>query len=322
MSARDWDVELYTPNRRADVVSLMRAVQGQAISEEDFAWEFERNPVGDLNVFLAVHAGEVVGISCHNTFRMRLGAEEAVVSFPLKVLTRGDFRRRGVFSALERANEEHAARIGAPLMLSFPNAVSTPIFLERLGWTRLEAPRLLVRPLIPGLAGRAGLPKGLRLLEAQRFGAWADAAWTRDRDPTQRGFIRDATYLNWRFVEHPSGRYRLRTVQRGDETVGYAVTGEMVKRGRAVHFLAAAAVAPGLESAASALRAAATTGTRAKATLDLEPLGVTKADSWCHGYFRVPKRLNLIGKVLDPGYAGGWLARNRWTFQLGDLDFF
>lgn len=320
MSARDWGVELYTPTRRADVISLMRAVEGPSISEEDFAWEFERNPVGDLNVFLAVHAGEVVGISCHNTFRMRLGAEEAVVSFPLKVLTREDFRRRGVFSALERANEEHAERIGAPFMLSFPNAASTPIFLDRLGWTRLEAPRLLVRPLIPGLAGRTRLPKGLRFLEAQRFGAWADAAWS--RGPTERGFVRNATYLNWRFAEHPSGRYRLRTVQRDDETVGYVVTGETVKRGRAVNFLAASAVAPGLESAAPALRAAAIAGTRAKATLDLEPLGVTKADSWRHGYVRVPKRLNLIGKVLDPGYAGGWLARNRWTFQLGDLDFF
>jgi GNAT superfamily N-acetyltransferase len=321
MSVRSWEIETYTPKRRREVISLMGTVQGDLPSEEEFIWEFERNPVGDLNVLLAVHGGEVVGISCHNTFQMRLGAEEAVVSFPLKVLTREDFRGRGVFSTLERANEEHASRIGVPIMLSFPNAASTPIFLDRLGWTRLEAPRLLARPLIRGLSGRVRLPEGLCLEEAQRFGAWADAAWATGREAPRRGFVRDAAYLNWRFAERPGERYQLRTLQRDGQTMGYAVTGEIVKRGQAVHFLAASAVAPGLEAAAPALRAAVTAGALARVTLDLEQPART-ALPWRHGYIRIPKRLNFIGKALDPHYAGEWLVRDTWEFRLGDLDFF
>jgi GNAT superfamily N-acetyltransferase len=322
MSERDWEVEPYAPPRRAEVVSLMGAVQGHPTSEEEFAWEFERNPVGDLNVLLAIHAGEVVGISCHNTFRMRLGADEAVVSFPLNVLTREDFRGRGIFTTLERANEEHAARIGAPLMLSFPNAASTPIFLDRLGWTRLEAPRLLLRPLLPAVAGRARLAQGLRLELTDRFGDWANASWVaRDEHPA-REFVRDADYLNWRFVDRPGGRYRLQVLRREDEAVGFAVDGETVKRGRRLHFVAAMALAPGYESAAPALRSAVARGARARATLDLEQPSQSVAALLRHGYVRVPKRLNMIAKALDSTYGGDWLTRGPWAFRLGDLDFF
>lgn len=305
----------YAPRYRDRVLGLMEQVQGHRTSAERFEWEFERNPVADINVFLALHGDDVVGVSCHNTFRMRLEGRDEVVSFPLNVLTRADHRGRGIFSTLEAANEEQAAALGVPLMLSFPNEASSSIFVSRLGWSPLEAPRLLWRPR----PRWSGMP-GLSLSEVDRFDRWADEAWAASTD-LDRCFIRDSAYLNWRFADWPGGGYRVFAARDGAEIVGYAVTGSTVKRGVRVAFVASALLVPEWRGAYAGLRRAALARERGWVALDLEgPLSPAAGGSG--PYARLPKRLRLIGKPVADVVDLAWIERAPWFFQLGDLDFF
>jgi GNAT superfamily N-acetyltransferase len=316
-----WEVVAYTHRRRPAVLALMAEVQGHTTSRQRFIWEFEHNPIGDINVYLAVEGDEVIGVSCHNTYRMRLHGRDVVVSFPLNVLTKAEHRGRGIFSRLERENEEHAAQIGAAAMLSFPNAASTPIFLGRLGWLALSAPRLVARPRSL-LRHRPHLP--LSLEPATTVDTWVDEIWAENHD-LDRCMVRDSTYLNWRFAQCPDANYHLFLVRDRHEIVGYVITGTSTKRGIPIAYVANALLVPSWRNAYPDLRRAALGDARVPVLLDLEtPLSaipgltapVTKR------YLPLRKRLNLIAKPLRNPFNGPWLGERPWFFQLGDLDFF
>lgn len=318
----DWEVVEYGTRDRPAVLALMAEVQGHTTSQARFIWEFERNPVGDTNVFLAIEDEAVIGVSCHNTFRMRVGKEEErVVSFPLNVLTKATHRGRGIFSTLERANEEHAKALGVPFMLSIPNAESSPIFLNRLGWTNLSAPRVIARPG-PILPTRGKSPLSLEPVGA--FDRWADEIWAENHE-LDRCLVRDSTYLNWRFVECPDSSYRVLAVRERREVVGYIVTGTTTKRNVPIAYIANALLMPPHRDAYPALRRAALRDAKAPVLLDTE---TTIAGELQHQsfrstrYFPIPKRLHLIAKAVEPERDESWLRARPWQFQLGDLDFF
>lgn len=317
----NWELVKYTGRHRAAVLALMAEVQGHATSPERFMWEFERNPVGNTNVCLAVAGGEVIGVSCQNAFRMRLAGRDQIVSFPLNVLTKAEHRGRGIFSRLELASEEYAERSGASLLLSFPNAASTPIFLERLGWLALTAPRLLARPCSV-LRRRARLP--VTIHPVQTVDHWADEIWA-ENDDLDRCMVRDSAYLTWRFIQCPDSNYRVFVVRDRNEIVGYMITGTTVKRRIPIAYIASALLTSSWRKLYPALRRAVLADARTPVLLDLEtPFSTDKQPRpfGSDGHVPLPKHLNFIAKPIAQELDEPWLRVRPWFFQLGDLDFF
>ena len=276
MSEKDWELVPYSPVFRQRVLGLMAEVQGHETSEAEFVWWFEQNPTKDLNIFLAVSGDRVIGVSCHNTFLMSIAGKREIISFPLNVLTHEDFRGRGIFSALEKANERHAEQFS--FMLSYPNAASTPIFVK-MGWERLLAPRLLVRPrrldrlmravdrvapisllgrlANPFLQADVGRRSSLKLEPIERFETWADDLFAANEPRLGACIVRDSRYLNWRFVDDPNKKFTAFRALRGKTTVGYVVVGLTQKKGCRVAFLASGLLAPDIPNMADELRALA-----------------------------------------------------------------
>ena len=157
----------YTPERRPALVSLLERVGTTQLTEEEFAWWFDRNPAGEGIVSLAVHDDEVVGVAAMSFFRTVLDGKVTRLAIPVNVATDARYRGQGVFSTLERENEAAAAEAGCPLTVTFPNARSYPIFVNRLEWVDLPRLRLWARPLrlagiVRYLLGRTGEPESLR----------------------------------------------------------------------------------------------------------------------------------------------------------------
>ncbi|HSJ92779.1 MAG TPA: GNAT family N-acetyltransferase, partial [Gaiellaceae bacterium] len=111
----------YTPDRRAALVDLLERVGTTQLSDEEFAWWFEQNPAGEGIVSLAVDGDEVVGVAAMSFFRTILDGAETLLAIPVNVATDPRYRGQGVFSTLERENEEAAAETGSPLTVTFPN---------------------------------------------------------------------------------------------------------------------------------------------------------------------------------------------------------
>jgi GNAT superfamily N-acetyltransferase len=331
----------YTPDRRADLVSLLARVGTTQLTDEEFAWWFDRNPAGAGIVSLAVDGGEVVGVAAMSFFRTQLDGQVTRLAIPVNVATDARYRGQGVFSTLEQENEKAAAESGSPLTVTFPNGVSHPIFVRRLGWLDLPRLRLWARPLRVGavaryLLGRPGERGGLRppdrstsatrgveVRSVERFGPDLDVLGKRAGSGYGNHFVRDSEYFNWRYLDSPRD-YRCFSSHRNGQLTGVAVVGHTFKHGVSAGFLADLVVAPGDSGSLRGLLARSVDEVRggADALVLLPPQdSATRRTLVASGFGPTNKRLRFIGRTLRDD-ATLDTRRSAWHFTLGDFDFF
>jgi GNAT superfamily N-acetyltransferase len=337
-----FQVVRYTPEKRADLVALLARVGTTQLTDDEFAWWFDRNPAGEGIVSLAVDGGEVVGVAAMSFFRTVLDGAVAKLAIPVNVATDPRYRGQGVFSTLERENEAAAAESGTPLTVTFPNGASHPIFVTRLGWIDLPRLRLWARPLRVGavaryLLGRPGehgglgstddstrSVRGLEVRPVERFGPDFDELGRRAGAAAYGNhFVRDAEYFNWRYLDSPRD-YRCFSASRDGVLAGAAIVGHTFKHGVSAGFLADLVVAPGDAGATKALLSRALDEVRggADALVLLPPPGKAERRALvASGFAPTNKRLRFIGKTLHDD-AVLVARRNAWHFTLGDFDFF
>lgn len=331
----------YTPAHRASLVALLERVGTTQLSDEEFAWWFERNPAGEAIVSLAVDGGDVVGVAAMSFFRTVLDGTETRLAIPVNVATDPGYRGQGVFSTLELRNEDAAATAGCPLTVTFPNGASYPIFVRRLGWLDLPRLRLWARPLRTGALvryalGRPGRPEGLPprdggarstgavgVRPVHRFGPELDALGRRAAAAYGNHFTRDAEYFNWRYLDSPRD-YRCFGAYRGEVLVGVAVVGHTFKHGVSAGFLADLVALPEETLALRALLRRALDEVRGAAdalVLLPPPARAHRRALLTSGFAPTNKRLRFIGKMLGAD-AHLDLQSSAWHFTLGDFDFF
>ena len=331
----------YTPEQRASLVALLARVGTTQLSDEEFAWWFERNPAGEGIVSLAVDGGEVVGVAAMSFFRTALDGSVTRLAIPVNVATDPRYRGQGVFSTLEIENEAAAAEAGSPVTVTFPNGASHPIFIRRLGWADLPKLRLWARPLQAGAVaryalGRPGALGGLRdrdpaphtirgfeVRPVERFGADLDDLGRRAGAAYRNHFVRDAEYFNWRYLDSPRD-YRCFAAYRDGELAGVAVVGHTFKHGVSAGFLADLVAAPDGSAEVRALLARAVEEVQrgADALVLLPPPAPAQRRALLRsGFAPTNKRLRFIGKALhDSARLDERSAA--WHFTLGDFDFF
>ncbi len=245
------------------------------------------------------------------------------------VMTHPEWRKRGLFSALDERARARTKELGWPVIFGLPNHRSAHIFLE-LGWQRVGTIRTLAAVLRADAGARAARGRD-GTLAAWRvpFDAWSlrrararlrRAAGGRFRVATldafppevqelsrsiEPGFAlmtrRDRAWLDWRFLKTPSKLHRAYSVR--DETGdfrGYVVV-QLPRAGEAVGWISDLLVrgdearAAALEAAFEFLEAAGASVVQASA-LD---------GSWWAGV--------LAEAGLRPARAGAELAVIAWT---------
>jgi GNAT superfamily N-acetyltransferase len=335
------EVVRYAPEWRESLVALLARVGTTQLTDEEFAWWFDRNPAGEGIVSLAVDEGEVVGVAAMSFFKTRLEGVETRLAIPVNVATDARYRGQGIFSTLQQENEEAAAASGSPLTVTFPNAKSYPIFIRRLGWVDLPRLRLWARPLRaagvvryvlgrPGERGgmRAADPSsravhGLEVRPIERFEADTDELGNRAAAGYGSHFSRDAEYFNWRYLDSPRD-YRCFGGYREGKLAGVVVVGHTFKHGVSAGFVADLVTAPDDTLAVRTLvaRAAAEVKGGADALVLLPPRASAQRRSLARaGFAPTNKKLRFIGKPLHDGVRIDERA-DAWHFTLGDFDFF
>jgi GNAT superfamily N-acetyltransferase len=292
-----YELASYEPEQRGDYLRLLHDAWGDlALSGPEFDWWFNENRAGSL-MSVARVGGQVVGVASHSLLRMVLGGVDRKASFSVHATTDDSARGLGIFPALEKKHEEEAAAGGVAVALAFASKPTAPIFLGPLGWTEIARIRVWARPF----------PRRPRRLEPyariERFRHAGDAA-----SSWPNHVIRDAEYMNWRYIESP--RDYLAVATGGS----YAVLGHKEHRDTAIAYVADLVGRP--KPLLRACLAEVRPGSRALVAIPAPEHRTAYASL---GFFPTRTTLHFMGKAL-----AGELETDRraWRFTLGDTDFF
>jgi GNAT superfamily N-acetyltransferase len=234
-------------DRDRAVALLQRAHAGDAANPAEpraWDWLYLRNPADAGLHYLVADAGtRLAGQYATLPVRLQLEGRERRALISLNTATDPAFQRQGIFTTLaERLYSEATPEFA--LVYGFPNERSSHGLFDRLGWTnlgrvalvarllrtppQLRALRGAVAPMLGLLAVRDAAVReasGLRVEPLLSFGPWADRLWHTNANKHGVCVIRDAAFLQWRFVDAPRTYLRWALMHSAEtDPVGFAVS--------------------------------------------------------------------------------------------------
>ena len=267
--------EKFTP-RRATVadaetlVGLFNRAFGKTKDSRTMSWKYFGAPHGDSLTFLAegVGDGEVEaragGAYSYVSRRMTIAGRPFVGTQASDAMVDVPFRKRGIFTSLDDRCAEAAGAEGAPVCFAVAGRQSMHGFLKN-GWRDIgtwqtwigvldpaallgaKLPRALARLggvavslglALTGRRPRSGVAPGFGPIE--RFDSRADALFDDVKEDLPIAGVRDAAWLNWRFVDTPTGRHRCFALHRDGREGrldGWIVVEDALGRGWVVEIL-------------------------------------------------------------------------------------
>lgn len=253
MAKKAWSMRPYRVGDEEQIRPLFKLVFGQPLAADRWRWQYGDNPTGRVTITIAEgEDGTLAGQYALMPVAMKVGSVDTVGTLSLDTMVHPDYRRQGMFTKLARQAYEDLAQHGVALTYGFPNHNSYHGFVTKLGWSDLH-PRIPLfakvlryrstlrkkldsAPVAYALAAAArmvsslelliphrGLPSGCAVHDVSRFGPEFDDLWDRARGRYRVWVVRDARYLNWRYVDNPSATYERIAVYRGAEVLAYAI---------------------------------------------------------------------------------------------------
>lgn len=254
-SADGLRVEVVGPADREDQARLFSRCFAKPTGVEALRWRYDTNPHGQA-VSLVLRGDDDRSV-CSYAYVPRLavaGSAEGPIGQQGDVMTDPDWQRKGLARRLVQHCADETRRAGFLINWGFPNRQSAPVFLKfdwknagkirprrcilradgaakarRLGDGRLAVLKLGLDRRRSSRARRALglLPPGLEVRAIERFAPFGDRIEQLSREVEQRfAFMlrREATWLDWRFVDTPTGAHRsFGLFDAGGELLGYFV---------------------------------------------------------------------------------------------------
>lgn len=322
-------------------------------------WRYDQNPHGGAVSFLTSDGDgrDLSGYACSPRRVIPMGEESlaGTVGQTGDVMTHPDARGRGVFSDLDRAAMKETGKRGWQLVFGLPNSKSEKLFVEKLDWDSVGRLKPWTFVLAWDAGAKAERMKAGRLAAlgvpwsywrgTMRRGALRNQAWEKVntmRIPrfdaevddiakeVERRFAfmvrRDHDYLNWRFIDAPSGLFRAHGVyEPSGKLRGYAVI-QLPRPGETVGYLVDL-LAVDEEAFAAAMDAAL--GHLRKAGASVARAWAIEGSWWesrlVYSGFRPPKKEDfkiVIAYIHDREHPLGVAAKDpaSWYFTDGDRD--
>ncbi|MBL8857202.1 MAG: hypothetical protein JNL28_01680 [Planctomycetes bacterium] len=294
---------------------------------EEWRWLYERNPAGARIMLGFDEGGEVLAQCAGLSLRARLEGRPTTFCIALDGLNvrseRTGHLRRGLFTATCEAFREAWAGEGEGRYAFLYGAVSSTN--PRLGRAPLSTPFLR-----EGFAHVLELPctpishADVAVREVERFDGDAAEVFERVALDARAVLVRDASFLNWRYVERPGKPYRRALAYAGTRPIGVAVWRAAEYEGRPAAWLCEWMVPGGEPAGARALLAWVTECARASGlecvVLECSPFARDWSEFQALG-FRVRRaRHHWIGAAHSSVHDARFFARHL-QISLGDLEF-
>jgi len=249
---RPFDLQNEDKNR---LIELKEEVYDRPVDRAVFDWEYFRHPrARHIRVFVVEHDRRIVAATTRLPAAIRLSGVNYPAHFNIDSMVHPDQRRRGrmrdlyLFARASMPSNAIGFSKGSspniyPLLLSIghreilPNTflVSYPSATRWL-MTRLHLRAASSRPLQS--AEPARIPTGFEdFRQIERFGADFDVFFERVSQKLDGVFVRDAAYMNWRYIDIPHRRYLAFERVVGDKTVAVVVLSVSGDHGNLVDLL-------------------------------------------------------------------------------------
>ncbi len=252
----NWHPALYESPDINELVDLSRSQQGMAgdVDADYIRWMHNGNPAGTPLVALARENGadKIIGQVWLMPLRIQVGEDVQLGSHCFYGLMHPGYQRQGIFTQLMGYCYKRAQEIGVCFSYGFPNHRSYPLYVRKLGWTHIGNGLEYILPINIGrlirrrfkfsavrglLAANADLASRLffrprplpdqaakfDIVQLDALTPKLDDFWERVKHKYPVMVVRDAPFIDWRFIRIPDRHYTLLAACRDRSIFAYIV---------------------------------------------------------------------------------------------------
>ncbi|MBL0314575.1 MAG: GNAT family N-acetyltransferase [Flavobacteriales bacterium] len=204
------EIRPYQPGDEKQILELFHISFGKPLSDAYWQWRFANQPEGKMMIMLMWDNERLVGHYAVSPVRMLIGGAEVLTSLSMTTMTHPEYSGRGIFTDLaESLYSEQKTKNQLAAVWGFPNHNSHYGFIKNVQWRNLEQ--------IPTFSIEATLinHQESSIVIGSEFQRSHYESTLKNDFPVQ--VKRNASYLNWRYVENPIHQYVLFEHHEGDE---------------------------------------------------------------------------------------------------------
>lgn len=339
-NAEDVTIRDYRPGDGPGVVDLLNEVFTDGDPNysprtlEEWQWIYEQNPAGNEIVIAEAPDGRVVGHYACIPYRVQVGGRERTCGQGVDSMVRAEYRRglhaEGLFvKVAKRYFEQYGVPENHAYGYGFPNEKAYRVGVRILKYCPVHAPVVtLGRNLFDKSEDSevgVGADESGAVIELDRCDDRVDRLWSRVSPDVSMGTIRDARFLNWRFLDCPFGHHQVfGLLDQENQLRGLYIarddwTGPPIQA--LVEFLVPSDD-PG--AAVRLIRHAverARTAGQQRVELWVPPWHPHFSLLGAHGFVSEDSPFNLCVKIYDTELEPDWV-RDHWYYSIGDTDTF
>jgi GNAT superfamily N-acetyltransferase len=237
------------------ILSLRKIVFGEEEKDKQdekfWRWEFKEGPDGGGFIYIVEDKDKIIGHFADIPRRFSVQGEEVLGTLSLDLMVHPDYWRRGIFAAMGNYGAERVKQGNGLFMTAFPIRLETIQGLRKIGWKGVVDLPVLVYPIrFTGIVKRylhfaplslliGGVTRcfyfflfgwrkkekmnEMEIKRVHELDEPFDAFWKKAASLYPIMGVRDRSYLNWRYLQHPTRDYAIYGAFRNGEMEGYMV---------------------------------------------------------------------------------------------------
>lgn len=217
------------------ILSLFEKAYKRKLSKEYWRWRFLNNPMGRGVIELAWDGSVLVGHYALSRIDMNVYGSAMKTGLSGTTMTSPGYRGMNIFSVLGKRCYKRFQEQGGKFVWGFPNNLIHRSRSEKLGWVDIyEIPMLCQKTKDIKTHGKYGD----NVIVVTTFDNRFNELWNRVRDDHRVITIRNASFLNWRYIENPlSNKYIFIAYVDNNAVLGYVVLNKFNNRLQVIDIL-------------------------------------------------------------------------------------
>jgi len=181
-------------------------------------WLYECNPFGKAETVRAFESHELIGFLAMIPVQLIASEEVRAAFHVVNVLVHPRYQGKKVFARMITSTSELAVSNNA-LLIGYPNAQSVG------SWKR--AGMQFQEPLVPKLIAPSRKRADFRAADVRDLTQFYDLLQELELKRSDKQYLRvrlSPEFIAWRYVDHPTKKYRIQVIQRKSESAGVLIT--------------------------------------------------------------------------------------------------
>ncbi len=192
---------------------------------ENWYWRYRgNNPAGKAIIYVMENDGRLIVHFAAIPYRLRVFGEDVLGSHSIGSMVLPEYQGKGLIKFVADKLFEEAIDRRVTFSYGFPNDLAYDLHKKLMGYNDIIQVYTMEKETdLSGILKEQRGSTQLKFLSIDQFDQSVDALWDQVKDDYKIWVIRNAVFLNWRYIQRPDQKYHAFGAYEGDVLVGYVI---------------------------------------------------------------------------------------------------